>query len=133
MHLDIEAEVADLEKMTTGELHDRYTEVFGEEPRSWHKRYLIRKIAWRLQAKAEGGLSERARQRADELAVDADVRTTRPRNAKPRRRKAVVANDPWLPTPGTSITRKYKGRTIEVRVTAPSIVMVAMQVPASSV
>ena len=42
------------------------------------------RIAWRLQADAEGGLTERALQRAAELANDADVRVTPPRHgAKP--------------------------------------------------
>jgi hypothetical protein len=36
---------------------------------------LMRKIAWRIQANAEGDLSERARRRAAELADDADIRT----------------------------------------------------------
>jgi hypothetical protein len=123
MRLNIDDEVASLQEMTTGELRERYAEVFGEEPRSRHKVYLIRKIAWRLQANAEGDLSERARKRAAELAVDAEVRTTPPRDTSNRRpshetTKATVANDPRIPTPGTSITRKYKGGTVEVRVLA---------------
>ena len=52
MRLNIDDEVASLQEMTTGELRERYAEVFGEEPRSRHKVYLIRKIAWRLQANA---------------------------------------------------------------------------------
>lgn len=121
MKLKIEKEVASLQKMTTGELRDRYAEVFGEEPRSRHKAYLIRKIAWRMQANAEGNLSERARRRAAELAVDADVRTTAPRGKIVRQAirqstQRVADADPRLPSPGTALTRKYKGRTIEVRV-----------------
>ena len=59
--------------MLTGELCERYADVFGEEPGSRHKAYLIRKIAWRLQANAEGELSERARRLSEELATNADV------------------------------------------------------------
>lgn len=119
--MNLEEELAALQEMTTDELRDRYAEVFGVEPRSRHKAYLIRKIAWRIQANAEGDLSERARRRAAELAVDAEVRTTPPRGQavtpKPRTpKKADVSNDPRLPSPGTAITRKYKGRTLEVRV-----------------
>ena len=77
--LDVAKEVAVLEQMTVGELHDRYVEVFGEPVRSRHRRYLIRRIAWGLQARAEGGLSERALRRAEELADVADVRVTPPR------------------------------------------------------
>ena len=58
--LNIAKEVAAMERMTTGKLQEKYAEVFGEATRSRHKRYLIRRIAWRMQANAEGGLSERA-------------------------------------------------------------------------
>ena len=119
--MNVENEIAALQQMSTGELRERYANVFGEEPRSRHKAYLIRKIAWRLQANAEGDLSERARRRAEEIAVDSDVRTTPPRGESfatmPKRTtKTAVQLDSRLPVPGTAITRKYKGRTLEVRV-----------------
>ncbi len=122
MQLDIDAEVAALQQMTTGEVRARYAEIFREEPRSRHKAYLIRKVSWRLQANADGDLSERARRRAEELAVDAEVRSTPPRNACPvttsrgQPVKVSAKLDPRLPATGTSITRRYKGRTLEVRV-----------------
>ena len=81
MKLNLAKELAALEQMTVGELHDRYAEVFGEPVRSRHRQYLIRRIAWRLQANAEGGLSERALRRAEELADVADVRVTPPKRA----------------------------------------------------
>jgi hypothetical protein len=76
VRLDIGKELAALEQMTVGPLHDRYVEVFGKPVRSRHRQYLIRRIACRLQANAEGGLSERALRRAEQLANIADVRVT---------------------------------------------------------
>jgi len=127
MSLNIAKEVAALEQMTVGQLHDRYVEVFGEPVRSRHRQYLIRRIAWRLQANAEGGLSERALRRAEELANDADVRLTPPRWAtvgnreRPAEANTVrvpVRRDPRLPPTGGQITRRFKGRTITVTVLA---------------
>ena len=127
MSLNIEKEVAAIEQMTVGQLQDRFVEVFGEPVRSRHRQYLIRRIAWRLQANAEGGLSERALRQAEELADDADVRLTPPRWAtladqvRPAEANAVrvpVPTDPRLPPVGSQITRKYKGRTITVTVLA---------------
>ena len=57
--------------MPVGQLRQKYLEVFGEESLSNHKQFLFRRIAWRIQAIAEGGLSERARRRALEIANDA--------------------------------------------------------------
>ena len=127
MSLNIAKEVVALEQMTVGQLQDRYVEVFGEPVRSRHRQYLIRRIAWRLQANAEGGLSERALRRAEELADDADVRLTPPRWATPVRQvrpaglsvvRVPVPKDPRLPSAGSQITRKYKSRTIIVTVLA---------------
>ena len=123
MSLNIVKEVALLEQMTVGQLQDRYVDVFGEPVRSRHRQYLIRRIAWRLQANAEGGLSERALRRADELANNADVRLTPPRRAsvgnqeQPVEANTVrvpVAKDPRLPPPGGQIARQYKDRTVTV-------------------
>jgi len=47
---------------------DEYERLHRRECRTRHRAYLIRKIAWRLQANAEGDLSERAGRRAAELA-----------------------------------------------------------------
>jgi hypothetical protein len=49
------AEIARLETMTISKLVEKFESVFGEKCRSRNKRYLIRRIAWRLQANAEGG------------------------------------------------------------------------------
>ena len=42
-----------------------------------------KRIVWRIQAQAEGDLSERARQRAAELANDADLRSLGPQVNRP--------------------------------------------------
>ncbi len=123
MALNIGKEIAALKRMTVPELRRRYAEAFGETTTSRHKEFLIRRIIWRLQANEEGGLSERARQRAKELAADSDVRLTAPRAkaaTAPGPRQVVehraLARTHRLPMPGAVITRRYKGETIEVRV-----------------
>ena len=57
----IAREVADLKRMTVKELRGRYQHVFGETTRSGNKDFLWKRIAWRMQANAEGDLTERAR------------------------------------------------------------------------
>ncbi len=122
--MKIGREIAALRHMTPKQLRQKYSEVFGEPTRSGNKPQLIKKIAWRLQAQAEGGLSERARRRAEQLARDADIRLTPPRetagpNGTGRTRTAPLptsTGDDRLPPPGTLITRRYKGRTLEVTV-----------------
>jgi hypothetical protein len=95
-------------------LRERYTEAFGEPPASSNRPWLARRIAWRVQERAFGGLSERAKRRAAELADDADLRVGPPRakaNAAPIEQPP-APHDPRLPAPGTVLTRAYKGRTL---------------------
>lgn len=58
MSPNIEKELAVLERMTVGQLQERYVEVFGEPVRSRHRQYLIRRLGWRLQANAEGKVTD---------------------------------------------------------------------------
>ena len=54
-------EIESLRRATLSGLRAKYQEVFGEQARSRHREHLFRRIAWRLQALAEGDLSQRAR------------------------------------------------------------------------
>lgn len=113
-----------LKGMTTSQLKTRWAEVFGDPTKSNHRTYLIKRIAWRIQALAEGGLSERARRRALELANDADIRVRPPVDARPAPDPAErvltgtlpPVRDCRLPPAGALITRDYKGQRIVVRV-----------------
>ena len=118
MKPSVAAEIARLGQLTVNELTRRYEEVAGEPCRSRHKQYLVRRVAWLLQAKAEGGLTERARRRAEELANVADVRTTPPRapHGAAKTPQIVADHDPRLPPPGNWIERSYKGRQVRVLV-----------------
>jgi hypothetical protein len=123
--MHVAKEMAALEAMTVIELRAKYAQVFGEETRVGNKAWLVKRIIWRLQALAEGDLSERARRRAAELAQDADLRLSPPRVGKDssvivvRRHGKANHCDPkdrYLPLPGTVLTRWYKGQAMKVQV-----------------
>ncbi len=120
----IENQLEELQHMTTGELSVKYHELHGQPVRTRHRQYLIRKIAWRIQADAMGGLSERARVRAAELANDSDIRVMAPKSfvSPPQAgmrvsvTKPYTPRDPRLPSVGSVIVREYKGETVRVTV-----------------
>src|SRR5215216_7138018 len=79
--MTVEQEIAALNRMTTKQLKRRFAELTGDATAANNRPWLIKRLAWRLQALAHGGLSERALARAEELANDADLRLLPPREA----------------------------------------------------
>src|SRR6266851_2316489 len=113
------SEIDDLRRKTVAQLQIRHLEVFGEPSRSNHKQFLIRRIAWRLQALAEGDLSERARERALRLAQDADLRLRAPQSSVWQPGTAAAHGphrDSRLPLPGAVLTRMFRDQNIIVQV-----------------
>ena len=125
---NFDQDLAELQRLSAAQLRLRYAELFGEPTRTGNKPWLVKRLAWRLQALAEGDLSERARQRAAELANDADLRLSPPR-VRPHRaspdpetgwpyatKVIPPCHDERLPPPGSLLTRLYKGQTHEVKI-----------------
>src|SRR5260370_27728481 len=116
----VRVEIESLRKLKTGELRTRYRDVFGEASPSFNRAHLFRRIAWRLQAKAEGDLSGRARLRASQLANDSDLRLRAPRSfwREIERNGDSPNRDPRLPPTGTALERAYQGQILRVTVLA---------------
>jgi hypothetical protein len=138
MNRKIASELARLRRLTTAALRAKYAGLFGEPTWGTNNRvWLIKRIAWRLQALAEGGLSERARRRAAELANEADLRlgpprrpeaptsSRRPGSAEPVRRKRALP-------PGLILTRVYKGESLHVQVVEDGFVFEDVRYPSLS-
>jgi hypothetical protein len=123
MNQEVHQEIEGLRTQKTKALKTRYRELFGEESRSSNQAHLFRRIAWRLQAISEGDLSQRARDRAAELAAEVDLRLRPPRkfwralaDADTQERSRRPGRDPRLPEPGATLQRQYRGKTVCVRV-----------------
>jgi hypothetical protein len=75
--MTLEQEIAALSRMTTKQLKRRFAELTGDATSANNRPWLIKRLAWRLQALAHGGLSQRALDRTEELANDTDHETPR--------------------------------------------------------
>jgi hypothetical protein len=112
--------IEECRKLPLQALRTKYQKLFGESPRSGHKDYLFRRIAWRLQANRYGDLSDEVRERALAIADDRDLRLHFPREAAPMNGKSGSSarrhhsTDLRLPLPGTILTRSYKGKVLQV-------------------
>ncbi len=121
MNAELNRHIDQLRQMTTAQLQLKYRELFGQASHSNHKDYLFRRVAWRMQAVAEGGLSERASAYAREIAADPDLRLCAPKKPIEIQPAVRVANasrqlDPRVPPPGTQLIKRYKDETLTVTV-----------------
>lgn len=114
------ADVAALGSLTVAGLARKYEELFATPSRSRNKEYLRKRLAFKIQELAEGGLSPRALARIDELNRNAPPLGPRAaaktaRAPEPATPDPTPSRDPRLPVPGTVLTRVH-GKT-EHRVT----------------
>ena len=121
MPVNVQKEERRLRGMTVPELRLEYAGLYGESTQSTSKPFLIKRILWRMQCNECGDISERARNRALEIANDADLRLRAPAHmpgevnekAPPVSKRQ---HDPRLPSVGTILTRKYKGASVAVSI-----------------
>ena len=115
--IDTRHEAERLSKLTVGELRAEYLHVAGEPLRSNNREFLIRRILWQWQARALGGLTERCRARARELAREGDIRMRPPDEVHEAVAAIVVTPGNAEVSPaGSLITKVYRGRRLVVRV-----------------
>ena len=121
-HAHIARQILEMEEMTLNQLREKWVEVWNEPCRSRNKAHLKKRIAWRMQALVFGGLSQRALDRARELADETflKIKGTAPVPGCPEtkafRHFFRPSDDARLPVPGAVLTRVYNGRRIIVTV-----------------
>ena len=85
MKKTLRQQIDELAAMDVAALQTRHVEFFGKETTCAHRQFLFRKLAWHLQAKAEGGLPESAIELARSIARDTPLRSRVMTNADRRR------------------------------------------------
>jgi hypothetical protein len=118
MNPDVLQEIEALRRLSMKQLKLRYRELFDEDSPSSNRQHIYRRIAWRLQANAEGDLSQRALQRARDLAEDNQLRLRAPRDfwRGLQNSKGTKLRDSRLPPVGTVLQRDYQGTMLHVTV-----------------
>lgn len=115
--IDVQREARRLAKLTVGELQEEHLRVAGEPLRSNNRAFLTKRLLWRLQANAFGGLTERCRARAAELARESDLRQRPPDETLAEAPPELTMPAASKASPvGSLITKVYRGQRLEVRV-----------------
>jgi hypothetical protein len=107
-------QIAQLGRLSLPQLEERWRSLFGKAPPAYHRRFLIKRLAYRIQELVYGGLSEEAKARmadiAQEAGLDEDASITG-RGGRPKRKQE-------LPVAGTRLVREWNGGRYEVTVAA---------------
>ena len=117
LSVDQYAPVELLMRMGLPALQQRHRELFGKDCPVLHVRYLRRKLAWELQARAAGGLPEESRQHALNIAWQSTLRTREHSvSSRPVHATLSFGQDTRIPPPGTLLRREFRGKPVVVKV-----------------
>lgn len=100
-------QIDELNNMSMAQLRKRWTDLMGADPGRLGRPYLLRRLAYRIQELAYGGLSEKTRRQLNAVADGKPTATTKQR----KRGKTTL-------TPGTRLLREWHGERYEVIVEA---------------
>jgi len=99
MHDSALAQVAALPEKSTAELKQLWRELYDREPPSFNRDFLVKRLAYRIQELAYGGLSARAEAKLDRLIAEEEARL--------KGKQPVRKGD--RPIVGTRLIREWKG------------------------
>jgi len=111
MKRSVVKQIAELPTLPIDRLKERWRALFGTEPPAYNRAHLVKRLAYRVQELAYGGLSEvavaqlRARINEGNLGVDT-----------PGKGRSKKKRDLNLPVVGTRIIREWNGHRYEVTV-----------------
>ena len=105
-------QVKEVQALPLPALRDRWRELFGTEPPGYSRQQLARRLAYRLQEIAFGGLREETREKLREY-VEGDALDVK--GAKAARSKRGQKRN-GLPVVGTRLRREWHGERYEVTV-----------------
>ena len=95
-------QIDELDQMSINQLRKRWADLMGTDPGGLGRQYLMRRLAYRIQELAYGGLSPQARKQLEAVA-----------DGKTRSKSASKASRPTLAT-GTRLLREWRGDQYEV-------------------
>lgn len=106
-------QIADLDNLSHEELCKLWRTLYGKEPVASNRPYLMKRLAYRIQELAYGGLSERAHKMMDEIL---DLHGFDENGGNLDGRRTEKKRKAGMPVVGTRLVREWNGRKYEVTV-----------------
>jgi len=111
---DISRQIGTFKTAGVAQLSALYKQFFADKAVPGNRTFLVRQLAYRIQEQASGEISAESKGRIQEL-----IRTYDPINRTVIRSPTgttETGRDIRLPTPGSIITKTYKGKRLDVKV-----------------
>ena len=105
---EISVQIAELSALSTEQLRQRWRELMDSEPPACHREFLVRRLAYRLQEIAYGGIPEETRAQLRSLVREYGDDLL---YANSRRQQVPRRN---LPLTGTRLIKDWQGKRYEV-------------------
>ncbi len=109
MQKTVLTQIEELNRMSLDQLRKRWRDLMGTEPGRLGRAYLIRRLAYRIQELAFGGLSANVRKQLTTIATQAQAAEAQAKTRKRRRRRAGHQLQA-----GTRLLREWHGQEYEV-------------------
>lgn len=115
----VQQQMANLHSLSHDDLKALYMTMFGSEPPTYNRTFIINRLAYRIQEFTFGGLPETVRDRLRQLLIEHGYDETgiRVETKSGRRRRAT--DD--MPIIGTKLIREWKGARYEVIVVSGGV------------
>jgi len=106
-------QVADLKNLTHDELKDLWKTLNGGEPPAYNRKYIVSRLAYRIQEIAYGGLSDDSREQMQRILKDGGF-DSNGCDSGVRRKERATRQKRGAPIAGTRFVRDWNGRHYEV-------------------
>lgn len=113
MKESVPRQIAELQTMPYDELKERWRMLYGGTPPAYNKVFIIKRLTYRIQELAYGGLSISIRERMRQILVANGFDEN---GWKAARKSPISKSCAGLPVLGTKISREWNGRRYEVTV-----------------
>lgn len=110
-------QIAELQRLPMPELSERWRVLMGSEPPPYNKQFLLKRLIYRVQELAFGGLPMSAYQAMDRALNDAGYDELGAVIIAGKAKKSTPARKPGIPVIGTRLIREWNGGRYEVLVT----------------
>ena len=111
MKRSVVKQIAELPTLPIDRLKERWRALYGTEPPAYNRAHLVKRLAYRVQELAYGGLSEIAMAQLRDRVENGNLGVDTPGNGRSEKKR-----DLNLPVVGTRIIREWNGHRYEVTV-----------------